>query len=398
MNEIDTNQANITVDQEINTSLFNDFVRWLDRPEKTTKTYMKNLKQFAAWLRFAAILKPEREDIINYREWLLSEHEAIRLDLDNVKGWSFRTDRKGNRIILKCKVNTVRQYIRTVCQLFRWMASNGIYPDIAANIHTPITNSAERHAKDALEPDEVMAIERSILKNAERRKNEASEAAKDTAGRIQRAEEQSKRIYAMYLLAVNTGMRTIELSRANVSDFETKKDASWIYIHGKRHGEADTKKPITPEIATALQDYLKSRTDKPTGKSPLFAATGNRHGGKRLAATTISTMLKRAMVEAGFKSERLTAHSLRHTTGTNVMEVTGNNIYVTQRYMRHSNPKTTEIYLHVETEREEITIAQQLYNLYHGIKVDSREKLENIINRLSPKQIERLTGIAETMA
>ncbi len=53
------------------------------------------------------------------------------------------------------------------------------------------------------------------------------------------------------------------------------------------------------------------------------------------------------MQAAGFDSERLTAHSLRHTAGQNVMELTGNNIYDTQMYMRHSSPKTTEIYLNV---------------------------------------------------
>ena len=75
-------------------------------------------------------------------------------------------------------------------------------------------------------------------------------------------------------------------------------------------------------------------------------------------------MLKGAMIQAGFDSERLTAHSLRHTAGTTVMELTGN-LYTTQKYMRHSNPATTEIYLHNETDRQEAGIAAQLYALYH---------------------------------
>ena len=67
--------------------------------------------------------------------------------------------------------------------------------------------------------------------------------------------------------------------------------------------------------------------------------------------------------------------------------------------MRHSNPATTEIYLHNDTEKAEAGIAQRLYNLYHGRGTeDSREKLQEILIRLNPQQIEQLAGIASAMA
>ena len=104
------------------------------------------------------------------------------------------------------------------------------------------------------------------------------------------------------------------------------------------------------------------------------------------------------MQEAGFNSERLTAHSLRHTAGTNVQELTGN-IYLTQQYMRHSNPATTEIYLHVDTERQETEIAKQLYNLYHGagVQPDSMNQLQKMIQRMNQSQLDQLTAIAIAM-
>ena len=76
-------------------------------------------------------------------------------------------------------------------------------------------------------------------------------------------------------------------------------------------------------------------------------------------------MLKKAMQDAGYNSERLTAHSLRHTAGTAVMEMTGD-LYRTQQYMRHSNPATTEIYLHVNTDRQDAETARDLYAYYHA--------------------------------
>lgn len=352
-------------EQDLQPQLFNDFVSWIDRSENTTRAYIINLRQFAVWLNYSSITRPVREDIISYRDYLCTEHYAIQLDSESLNGWKYRTDRVGNRIRVQCKPNTIAQYLRSVCQFFRWTASNGLYPNIATSIHAPKVKH-DIHRKDALTVEEVQAIEKSISAKTSEKLTKAGTAKKDTAGRIQRTTEQGKRLYAMYLLAVNAGLRTIELARANIKDIEVKGGCVWLYVWGKGHTEPDAKKPLAPEVKEAIDEYLKSRTDKPTGTSPLFVATGNRSGGKRLATTTISTMLKKAMQEAGFNSERLTAHSLRHTAGTNVQELTGN-IYLTQRYMRHSNPATTEIYLHVDTERQEIEIATQLYNLYHGI-------------------------------
>ncbi len=388
------NRQEIAPAQELTTGLFMDFVAWIDRSEKTTRTYIVNLRQFMAWLQYTDTRRPQRADIISYRDWLSVEHEAIQLD--PVAGWSYRTDRNGNPIKVNCKPNTIAQYLRSVCQFFRWTAANNLYPDIAANIHAPKI-SHNTHKKEALTPAEVLQIENSIAQKAQEATTAAAEAAKDKAGRMQRSTEQGKRLYAMYLLAVNAGLRTVEISRANVKDLVTKGGNTWIYIWGKGRTEPDQKKPLAPEVTAAIKDYLQSRTDRPTGNSPLFVSTGNRSGGKRIATTTISTMLKQAMQQAGFDSERITAHSLRHTAGTAVQELTGD-IYTTQKYMRHSNPATTEIYLHNDTEKQETTIAQQLYNLYHGTATDTGERLQIIINRLNPAQLEQLTTIAAAMA
>ncbi|MCM1357602.1 MAG: site-specific integrase [Prevotella sp.] len=385
-------------EQDLQPQLFNDFVSWIDRSENTTRAYIINLRQFAVWLNYSAITRPVREDIISYREYLCNEHDAIQLDSDSPNGWKYRTDRAGNCIKVQCKPNTIAQYLRSVCQFFRWTASNGLYPDIAANIHAPKVKH-DIHRKDALTVDEVQTIEKSISTKTSERLMKAETAKKDASGRIQRTTEQGKRLYAMYLLAVNTGLRTIELARANIKDIEVKGGNAWLYVWGKGHTEPDAKKPLAPEVKKAIDEYLKSRTDNPTGSSPLFVATGNRSGGKRLATTTISTMLKKAMQEAGFDSDRLTSHSLRHTAGTNVQELTGN-IYLTQRYMRHSNPATTEIYLHVDTKRQETEIATQLYNMYHGIadtQTDSMNQLQTAIQRMNKKQLEQLAAIAITM-
>ena len=388
----------LTPAQDLQLGYIDNFIAYIDRGEKTTRTYITNLRQFAAWLKYAEISRPVRQDIISYRQYLTAEHEAIQLDPLSVSGWSYRTDAAGSRVIVKCKPNTVKLYLQSVCQFFKWLASEGLYPNIAENIHAPKVKQ-DNHKKEALSAADVLTIEKSITANAEQRAVSAATNNKDTAGRINRATEQGKRLYAMYLLAVNCGLRTIEISRANIKDIEVKGGIAYLYVWGKGHTEADTKKTLAPAVKAAIDDYLASRTDAKTANSPLFVSTGNRSGGKRIATTTISTMLKRAMQEAGFDSERITAHSLRHTAGTNVQEITGN-LYLTQQYMRHANPATTEIYLHNDTEKQETDIAQRLYNHYHNTPAanDAKERLENIVAALSPEQIKQLTGIAAAMA
>ena len=386
--------AAITPANDLQPVLFDDFIRFIDRGEKTTRTYITNLRQFAAWLQYAGISRPARRDILSYRDYLAAEHEAIQLD--PVNGWTYRTDGSGNRYTVICKPNTVKQYLQSVRQFFSWTAANGFYPNIAANIHAPKVRQ-DAHKKDALTAAEVLTIEKSIAAAAQTRTEAAAANKKDTAGRICRATEQGKRLYAMYLLAVNAGLRTVEISRANIRDLEVKNGKAVLYVWGKGHTEPDAKKPLAPEVYAAIRDYLETRSDRPTAGSPLFVSTGNRSGGKRIAETTISKMLKKAMQQAGFDSERITAHSLRHSTGTAVQELTGN-LYLTQQYMRHASPATTEIYLHNDTERQEADTAQQLYNFYHGIQQDDRQRLAAMLQAMTPAQIAQLTGIAAAMA
>ncbi len=396
MNAITINVAGISPAADLQPALFEKFVRFIDRPGRTEQTCICNLRQFAAWLAYRAIKRPIRNDIILYRQWLISEHDAIRLDAECAEGWRYRMDRKGNRYKITCRPSTVKAYLQSVRQFFRWTAAEGLYPNIAENIHVPKIRQ-DIHKKDALTSADVLTIEKSITAEAATKAERAATCKKDTAGRIERATEQGKRLYAMYLLAVTAGLRTIELSRANVSDLETKGGRAILRIYGKGHTEADTRKPLALEVYNALRDYLNARSDRPTKDSPLFVSTGNRSGGKRIAPTTISKMLKKAMKEAGYNSDRLTAHSLRHTAGTAVQEITGD-LYATQKYMRHASPATTEIYLHNETEEKEAATAQQLYNHYHGLtERDNRQKLETLMQRMNPEQLKQITEIASAM-
>lgn len=359
---ISANQTTISERPAFNPQWLESFIDFIGRPGKTTQTYITNLKQFFAYLRFKLIDNPQRKDIINYRDYLASEHRPIKLDPSAAPGWSYQSSRPDT---VTLKANTIKAYLQSVCSFFKWTAAEQLYPNIAANIHAPKVNN-QTHRKEALTLRQAATVENSIIEAAESRRAEIlTGSGKDIIGKLQRNTEQNKRIYAIYMLAVTAGLRCIEISRLKIKDLEAIDGRFYVWIYGKGHGDADTRKAIAADIYAAITDYLSSRTDAYTANSYLFVGSGNRSHGEAIRPDTISKMIKSALKEAGYNSDRITAHSLRHTAGTAVQELTGD-IYATQHYMRHANPATTEIYLHNQTDKKEAEIAEQLLTAYRA--------------------------------
>ena len=323
-------------------NIIESFIDYIDRKDSTVKGYITCLRQYAKWLNDNGIRLDEttREDVKAYRDYLASSGLAV---------------------------GTQQQYLRAVKQLYKWAATENLYTNIADNVHGAKVRH-DSHKKDALGREDVAKI----------------------AETIDRSDEQGKRLYAMYLLCITCGLRTIEINRANVEDLKTVGGKTYLYIQGKGHDDKDAPVLIIPEVKEAINDYFRSRSEKVTPKSPLFTSTSNRSKGGRIATTTISTILKTLLVNAGYDSDRLTAHSLRHTSGTGAYMATGN-IYLAQKHQRHADPATTEIYIHAE-ERDSRTTEQQVYNYYfrgEDERTAQQEALE-LIAALSPDKLEKV--------
>lgn len=323
-------------------SIIDSFIDYIDRKDSTVKGYLTCLKQYAKWLH----------------------DNGIRLDAttrEHIKAYRGHLESSG------LAVGTQQQYLRAVKQLYKWAATEGLYPNIADNIHS-VKVRHDAHKKDALGREDVATI----------------------ADTIDRSDEQGKRLYAMYMLCITCGLRTVEIHRANVEDLKTVGGKTYLYIQGKGHDDKDAPVLVIPEVKEAINDYLQARREKVTPKSPLFASTSNRSRGKRIATTTISTMLKTMLVNAGYDSDRLTAHSLRHTSGTGAYMATGN-IYLAQKHQRHADPATTEIYIHAE-ERDQRTTEQQVYNYYFKGDIDATKQQEalDLLSNLAPDKLDKV--------
>ena len=348
--------------------LMDRFIDYTDRKETTVKNYKKCISRFLTWLAYNEIRQPQREDIKAYRDFLAS------------CGYT---------------AGTQQQYLRAVKHFFSWLAAEGIYPNVADNVHPPKVRH-DIHKKDALGREDVPIVAESI----------------------DRSTENGKRLYAMYLLAITGGLRTIEISRADVGDIKTVGGRTYLYVWGKGHDDKDAPILIIPEVKEAIQEYLSSRPDKYTAKSPLFVASGNKgrpgtkiykrddlgnyvldENGKkivdhlsdgRMTPTSISALFKEMLVKAGYDSDRITAHSIRHTSGTGAYKAT-HNIYLAQKHQRHTNASTTEIYVHAE-ERQERDTEQQVYNYYFRAQdPDSeKERAMQMLANLSPDEVRKV--------
>lgn len=276
----------------LTSDLFGRFIEYVDASPKTVQTYTRAIRQFLKWLQDNQILEPTRQDILTYRDELAKDH----------------------------KPTTVQNYIVVVRLFFQWTEQEGIYPNIAQ--HVKGAKLDRNHKKDYL----------------------TSKQVKRVLAAIDRTTVKGKRNYAIMVLMLTGGLRTIEVSRANVEDLSTAGDDAVLYIQGKGHTERTEYVKLMPEVEDAIRDYLKTRGRVEKGE-PLFTSISNNSQGKRLTARSVSQVAKYSMVNAGYNSDRLTAHSTRHTAVTLAL-LGGQSLEEVQQFARHANITTTQIYAH----------------------------------------------------
>lgn len=282
--------------------------KWLvynDISEKSQAKYTQWLKAFSQWVRGQGILEPVREDVIRYRDELSREKQPT----------------------------TVNNYLRAVKSFYRFLEAAGIRKDITKGIRTLKTEAGFR--KGYLD-------ETQCAKVIETQEND--EIINETDAEKERRLLTEARNKALLVLIMTTGLRTIEVNRANIEDIQFLGSSRVLYIQGKGKNEKGQYVRIPEDTWNYLQDYFRLRGScKP--KEPLFASISNRDNGGRLTTRSISRICKDALVDAGLNSSRLTAHSLRHTNATLALK-NGASVEQVQQVLRHSDINTTMIYVH----------------------------------------------------
>ena len=271
------------------------FIKFAGVADKSAATYIVALRQMFKYFRANGVVNPSREDLENWRDSLIDGGKSP---------------------------STVQLYISSCKLFFRWLAQEEIYKNIADHLKSKVRISHE-HKKDAL----TAAQSKELLKSAK---------GKDTL--------KDKRNAAIVALMLTAGLRTIEVSRANVGDIRTVHGVTFLFVQGKGRSEKAESVRLAPQVYSLIQKYLKAR-GKVAENEPLFVSTSNRCKNARLDTQTIRKMIKVNLRGIGLNSSRLTAHSLRHTAATTML-IAGVELPKVQMVLRHKNINTTMFYAH----------------------------------------------------
>lgn len=281
-----------TLSQTTGEELYNRWTAYIDASPKTVETYKRSIRQFFIFINESGISRPQREDIVAYREHLKEDH----------------------------KPTTVQSYLAAVKLFFQWTEREGVYPNIAERVKGAKLDN--EHKKDYL----------------------TSKQTGQLLAQVDRSTFKGKRDFAILSLMVTTGLRTISIIRANVEDMRAAGDTIALYYQGKGHEERSEYVKLAEPVEEAIRDYLKAR-GAVSGKDPLFTSIAHRNGGERLTTRSVSRIVKENLIAAGLESDRLTAHSLRHTAAT-LNLLNGGTVEETQQLLGHANINTTLIYSH----------------------------------------------------
>ena len=264
-------------------SLQKSYIDYIDVSQKTQQTYLIGLKQFWSYLQSQNITKPQRQDIIDFKNLILEYNTP----------------------------NTIQSYLIAIRSFFKWCECMGIYPNIADNIKSVKVD--KKHKKDSLSVDKIQEL---ILK---------IDNVKDKA---------------LVCLMLTTGLRTIEIERALVGDIKDYEGYKVLFVQRKGHSEKDDYVILSQEMYDMLAQYIGGRAKN----SPLFISESFNSYGKPLSTRSMRGLVKKWLKEIDLDSDRLSAHSLRHTFATQSLR-NGATLQEVSTALGHTSIATTQIYL-----------------------------------------------------
>ena len=211
---------------------------------------------------------------------------------------------------------TVGAYLCACRKFYEYAEGSKLYPNIAKGIKSPKRKQAFR--KSALTIDQGKEL-------------------------LTYFKKQSLRDYAIINLLLRTGLRCIEVVRANIEDIKIKEGQRVLMLQGKGWDDKDSFVCLTDTCYKAISDYIISR-GRVRPSDPLFACISNNNRAGRLTPNTISYICKRGLRAINLNDRTLTAHSLRHTCAVNILRQ-GGTLQDCQNVLRHLSSVTTQLYV-----------------------------------------------------
>src|SRR5699024_567753 len=151
-------------------------------------------------------------------------------------------------------------YVISVKKFFKWLVKKGYYHEnIADDLNVSKVNRKE-FAKDYLTATQVNMTLDAVISFRDKQLNQAIERGSKQSV-ITRIKNTALRDYAMIRLMVTAGLRTVEVSRANIADLKTRGGKLYLYVQGKGRRTKDARVHIAPTTEKAIYQYLATRKD-----------------------------------------------------------------------------------------------------------------------------------------
>lgn len=267
-------------------------------PETTISRYARYMRRFAGWLAKEhpeiSLAAVRRADVVEYRDVLMASYAPA----------------------------TTHLHLASIKSFYYWAVDAGhLDRSPAERVKLPgkrTDASRQPYAREELTDDEIRAVLHTC-----------------GDGQVDRRDR------AILALMAYTGLRTVEIHRANFEHLQTRKGRMVLWVQRKGRAAVDGYVILPPAAEQALRDYLQ---DHPRPGGPLFVSL-NKGRHQRLTKNTIRRMVKRRLRRCGINSPTKTTHSLRHSAVTNALRH-GANVAQLQAMTGHTDPKTLLRYYH----------------------------------------------------
>lgn len=149
------------------------------------------------------------------------------------------------------------------------------------------------------------------------------------------------RDYCILTLFLNCGLRISELVNLNVTDVR----GNQLRVLGK--GNKERMLFLNDACQEAIQEWMIDRDALALiDKNALFVTLQNR---KRITTAAVHKLVKKHIAAAGLDSTQYSAHKLRHTAATLMLQ-NGVDVRTLQEVLGHDHLNTTQIYTHIDNE------------------------------------------------
>ena len=176
--------------------------------------------------------------------------------------------------------------------------------------------------------------------------------------------DNSERDFCIITLFLNCGVRISELVGLNLTDIRGDR----MRVLGK--GNKERVVYLNTACQSAIGDWLAVRS-RSGAADPYALFITRKH--TRVTKAGVHYMLKQRFAAAGLDSSKYSAHKLRHTAATLMLQ-NGVDVRAVQEVLGHDHLDTTQIYTHIDNESLRVAAkANPLSHLKNTKKKDGRQ-------------------------